>query len=181
MPTDVGSSCLTDQYLSENTVRNTFVGRIRQRNRSQRVFPDIHFTCSSTITQWIIVGEIESGNNSFLELQLWQRLDGSTDLYARKSFSTIDNVKTTENNNVYTYFPNPPLEVQEGDVLGVFQPRGEESPFVIYYQQISGPFNYGNHFGGSTAVDEPYTELNIDSALDQNDYPLVSPILGKFS
>ena len=123
MPTDVGSSCLTGQDLSEDTVRNTFVGRIRRNEQTQRVFPDIHFTCSSTITQWIIGGEIESGSDSFLELQLWQRTDGNTDMYTRRSFSTIDTVNYTENNNVYTYFPNPPLEVQEGDILGVFQPR----------------------------------------------------------
>ena len=181
MPTDVGSSCLTGQYLSENTVRATFVGGIRQRERSQRVFPDIHFTCNSTITQWIIVGEISFGFDSFLELQLWQRTDDNT--YIRRSYSTIYDFNTTENSNVYNYFPNPPLEVQEGDILGVFQPRDSDSPLVMYYQECSGPFNYGfrGGGGGSNGVDNPSTSLPIDSALDQNDYPLVSVILGEFN
>ena len=180
MPTDVGSSCLTGQYLSEDTVRSTFEGRVRSRQRTQRVFPDIHFTCNSTITQWIIGGEIGIGNDDFLELQLWQRVDDDT--YIRRSFSTINDMNSTENENVYTYFPNPPLEIQEGDILGVFQPRWSDSPLVIYYQEGSGPFNYGNRGGGgSGGVDDPYTSFIIDFPLDQNDYPLVSVILGEFS
>ena len=178
MPTDVGSSCLTGQYLSEDTVRNTFVGRVTQREQTQGVFPDIHFTCNSTITQWIIGGEIWIGND-FLELQLWQRTDA--DAYIRRSFSTINDVNPTENDSVYTYFLNPPLEVHEGDILGVFQPRRLLSPFVMYYQENSGPFNYGNPSGGGNAVDEPYTSFTIDSPLSLNDYPLVSVILGEFN
>ena len=115
-------------------------------------------------------------STDFLQLQLWQRTDGN--IYMRRSFNTINAFNTTENSNVYAYIPNPPLEVQEGDILGVFQPREDNSPLTIYYQENSGPFNYGNPSGN--AVDDPYTSLTVDSALDQNDYPLVSVILGEF-
>ena len=115
---------------------------------------------------------MEMGN--FLELQLWQRTSGND--YIRRSFSIIDNVNTTSNNNVYKYSPNPPLEVQEGDVLGVFQPSKGESPFTIFFQENSGPFNYGEQSG----VNEAFPSLTTDDPLDQNDYPLVSVILGEF-
>ena len=98
----------------------------------------------------------------------------------KSSFSTINDFNITDNNNVYAYFPNPPLEVQEGDILGVFQPTENESPLAIYYQDSSGPFNYGNPSSGMNVVDDPYTSFTIDSALNVNDYSLVSVILGKF-
>ena len=117
-------------------------------------------------------------NATFLELQLWKRTD--SDIYTRRNFNTINVFNTTENTNVYAYFPDPPLEVHEGDILGVFQPSEDESPLTMYYQENSGPFNYGNPSGGFNAVDEPYTSFTISSALDQNDYPLVSVIIGEF-
>ena len=179
MPTDVGSSCLTGQYLSEDAVRNTLVGRTKHWERSQRVFPDIHFTCNSTITRWIIGGKMGNSNVSFVELQLWQRTDGNT--YMKRSFSTIYDFNTTENNNLYHYFPNPPLEVHEGDVLGVFLPSDGESPLVMYYQLNSGPLNYGIRGGSAgSPAGEPYMSLTIGSPMPQNDYPLVSVILGEF-
>ena len=178
MSTDDGSSCLTGQFLSEHTVRNTFVNGVKRKNRAQRVFPDIHFSCNATITQWIIGGEMRMGSQNFLELQVWQ--GSNDDEYIRKSFSIIDHFNATENSNVYEYSPNPPLEVQEGDALGVFQPGENDGPLTIYYQENSGPFNYGNPSGGSNAADDAYTSLSIDTPLGENDYPLVSVILGEF-
>ena len=175
MPTDGGSSCLPGQNHLEDTVQNTFVGRVMRREQTQRVFSDIHFTCNSTITQWIIGGRVRMKNTRFLELQLWKRTD--SDIYTRRNFNTINVFNTTENTNVYAYFPDPPLEVCEGDILGVFQPRENDSPLTMYYQETSGPFNYGD----TKEVDEPYTLFTFDSALDVNDYPLVSVILGEFN
>ena len=174
MPTDVGSSCFTGQDLSEDTVRNTFVGRIKLMDQTQRLFPDIHFTCNSIITQWLIGGKGRNEDNEFLQLQLWQRTDRNT--YSRRDFSTIRSFSTTTNNNVYAYFPEPPLEVKEGDILGVFQPNDRNSPLTIYYLENGGPANYGN----PTESDQPYTSFPIDSALNQNDYPLITVVLGEF-
>ena len=151
--------------------------RVRRRERTQRVFPDIHFNCNGVITQWIIGGEIRAGSKHFLELQLWQRTSGDT--YIRKNFSVINHFNTTMKNNVYEYFPNPPLQVKKGDVLGVFQPRSSDSPLTIYYQENSGPHNFGNPSGGSGAADDAYTSLIADTPLDHNDYPLVSVIVGE--
>lgn len=116
---------------------------------------------------------MRAGSESFLELQLWKKTDG--DSYIRRNFSTIDHFNTTSKKDVYEYSPNPPLEVKKGDVLGVFQPRGGDSPLTIYYQENSGPFNYGN----PSAADNPYTSLTVDTPLSHNDYPLVSAILGE--
>ena len=109
----------------------------------------------------------------FLELQLWQKTSGND--YIRRNFSIIDDgFNTTTVNNVYEYSLNPPLEVQEGDILGLFQPREYESPLAMYFQENSGPFNYGKE----NNVDNAFTTLTIDEPLEQNDYPLVSVILG---
>ena len=112
-------------------------------------------------------------DTSFLELQLWQITSGNN--YIKRNFSIIDHINTTTNNNVYEYSLNPPLEVQEGDVLGVFQPRENDSPITIYFQEGSGPFNYGDE-----NIDDAFASLTVDDPLYQNDYPLVSVILGEF-
>ena len=47
----------------------------------------------------------------------------------------------SNNDNVYEHIPDPPLEFQEGDILGVYQ-RGGGRRMRVYYQETTGPENY---------------------------------------
>ena len=49
----------------------------------------------------------------------------------------------SENDHVYEHTPNPPLEYQEGDILGLYQ-RGGGNHMRVYYQETTGPENYWN-------------------------------------
>ena len=46
--------------------------------------------------------------------------------------------------NVHEHIPNPPLEfqLQEGDILGVYQPDDGVNIVQLYYQENTGPVNY---------------------------------------
>ena len=87
----------------------------------QRVFPDINFTCSGNLTKWIVGGTV--GNALGGEVQIWRRNNGSENDYTKVGYSIL-NATDPDNDNVYEHIPDPPLEFQEGDILGVYQQWG---------------------------------------------------------
>ena len=127
-----------------------------------RLFPDITFTCNGSISKWIVGGTMDNNQNRMPELQLWRNTGGN--IYTRIGFTRLPARPLV--NNTTEYIPNPPLQFQEGDILGVYQPRNDESTFVIYNQEFDGPANYqeGNSplFAGTLGSPDHY------------DYPLVT-------
>lgn len=132
-------------------------------DETQRLFPDIHFTCSGSIIQWIFAANFLS-TDVYTELQLWRALDKTT--FIKHSFSSIDTVSMdTSQVGLYEYTPDPPLEFQAGDMLGLFQ--HEEN--IVHLLKHNGPLNYRQE--ATTALTEV---IKSSVQLDQNDYPLVS-------
>ena len=82
----------------------------------------------------------------------------------------IFHTSTSNFSGIVEYMPNPPLEFQEGDVLGVYQPEADQSKSVVYYQRSTGPSSYG-YIG-----DAPRNSisLNDDYKFTKYDYPLVN-------
>ena len=147
------------------------INDVARRDRTQRVFPDMSFSCSGLITKWIIGGEPGSPRYPLPELQLWRMSDGNK--YSKTSASRISALpNSTQHKNVYEYTLDPPLEFQKGDVFGLYKPEEQESLLNIFLQENSGPFAYGQENG----VDLPFTEVMVEPTmlLGQNDYPLVS-------
>ena len=144
------------------------INGVRRRERDQRLFPDIRFTCNGFITKWIVGatfgGDFESTGN-LPELQVWQSAGGSS--FTKRNFSIfpITDIPFT---NVYEYTLTSPLEFQEGDILGVYQQRQGDSQLVMYYQDDDGPDNYRQN--GLTAALSTFTLMD---ARDY-DYPLVT-------
>ena len=137
-----------------------------RKDRQQSLFPDIAFTCNGFITKWIV----GVSKNDFVswkpELQIWQKIGGASYTKA-KSSSISNNIPTSGNYNIVKYAPNPPLEFQEGDILGVYQPYHRLSALVVYYQESDGPVNYEE---GSY----PLNTATLDTPGSQYDYPLVT-------
>ena len=96
------------------------------------------------------------------ELQIWRNTGGSN--YTRIGVSRLP--ASPLFSNTTEYIPNAPLEFQEGDILGVYQPRNDDSTFVIYNQEFDGPANYRE--GNS-----PLSTVTLGSP-DFFDYPLVT-------
>ena len=122
-----------------------------------RVFPDIHFTCTGIITNWLI-GIIEEQDTT----------KPYPNIYIKRSSQlihalTVDtSAAISSNGNVYNFTSE--VMVQSGDIL-VINVTNNSNP--MYYQQYNGPLNY---------------KLNIDELipLEDNDYPLVSVIISKY-
>ena len=156
----------TDNFLSRSVLRNEAldvnINNVRIRD-NQRLFPDITFTCNGFITKWIIGMRAEQAS-LLPELQIWRQNGGAS--YTKANFSLVpsDAIAT---NNVVEFVPNTPLEFQEGDILGVYQPRRQDSALIVYYQERDGPVNY---LEGNSAL----STVTLRNSDDDFDYPLVT-------
>ena len=141
--------------------------------REQRLFPDITFTCNGSITKWIVgAGDIDRGERYNSEVQVWRK--GERNEYDKIGSSLLIVNESTTHLNVHEYIPNPPLEFQEGDILGVFQPDNGDNLLQLYYQENTGPLNYFTTYGNT--VPSPVSfELNAPAT--QLYYPLVSVVV----
>ena len=171
---DAANSCIDDQqFFSEQAVRSQalMINQIKQRDSTQRIFPDIRFSCSGLLTKWIIGGEPHNSNKPLPELQIWRKTDETN--YFKTSFSLISTLpNVTSEVNVYEYIVDPPLEFQEGDVFGLYKPKEKDSVLNIFLQENSGPFAYGLQEDATEALAKMTADPSM--LLDQNDYPMVS-------
>ena len=161
---------LNETELRQQTLKVNINGVV-SKPRQQRLFPDIHFTCNGSITKWIVGAQTRTVGitDELPTLQIWRRERG-TNLYTQVGFSYLDASTSNYSSVVVEYTPNPPLEFQEGDILGVYQPDTDQSKLVLYYQRSTGPSSYG-HVG-----DAPPTSmwLSNDLKFTKHDYPLVN-------
>ena len=85
--------------------------------------------------------------DQLLQLQVWRRTENDSIFeYQKSEFSDISSADLvpTESLNVYEIAVDPPLQFQQGDVLGVFQPR--DAQVVLHYttrRYSSGTSNFG--------------------------------------
>ena len=148
--------------------RDTF--NVRTHERQQRIIPGIKFTCTGALTKWIIgARRTLTQPTNHPQLQIWRQRQGSSNTYDRTTFSDITALNTTDDLNVYEYIPNPPLQLQANDILGLYQPHRNNTQVVMYYQTGSGPRNFAR-FNQNSPVTSGFTTGNgVD-----NNLPLVA-------
>ena len=98
------------------------------------------------------------------ELQIWRRNTEGTS-YSKINFSLPS--YSTQNGNIAEYNLSTPLEFQEGDILGLYQPLTQFSALVVYFQEFDGP---GNYEEGSN----PSSTVTLSGSPDSYHYPLVT-------
>ena len=167
-PTDLhcNSGFLSPSDLRQMTL-DVNINRLRERDNQQRLFPDIWFSCNGSITKWIVGAEVRGGTHQ-PELQIWRRDSVRGNSYTKANFSLLT-PNVTSNPNVHEYYPDTPLEFQEGDILGVYQPEVADSQLVVYYQDNTGPRNYRQN-----NIDPPAPLTFTNTGDLQYDYPLVT-------
>ena len=149
-----------DVYTTSDTYN------LRTRERQQRIIPGIKFICTGTLTKWIIGAQITlTQATNHLQLQIWRLRQGSSNTYDRTTFSDITALNATDDLNVYEYIPNPPLEFQANDFLGLYQPRLRNSQVVVYYQSRGGPRNFARSNRNSPVTSRFTTGGGVDNSL----------------
>ena len=172
-------------FLNEEAVRiavDVYATRatynVRSHERQQCIIPGINFTCTGTLTKWIIGAQrtVTEATN-YLQLQIWRQRQGSHNKYHRTNFSDITTLNTTDDLNVYEYIPNPPLQFQADDILGLYQPHRNNTQVVVYYQREGGPRNFVRFY-----QDSPVTSQSTTKGGVYNDLPLVAvEVMGKIN
>ena len=130
----------------------------------QRFFPDIGFTCNGNITH-IIIGAEDQNGIELPQIRFWRLSDGGEYEQTGSSYSLVYNdANDPSTTNLRWYNLSQPIQVQNGDVLGIFQPRVIDSDLRLYFQDVSGPLNYDGD----------------QMMITQIHYPLVSVVIGKY-
>ena len=119
-----------------------------------RLFPDIRFTCHGIITNWIVIAA--SQNNSVIKIR---RSNNLTTTALSVNISNAVMISSL----LYNFTMSNEIAVQPGDVLMI---ESNSTNFMLY-QQYNGPHNYR------------LDNNNESIALDSNDYPLISVVIGK--
>ena len=161
----MSSGFLTPEALRQKTLEAN-VNRVAIRDRQQRVFPDISFTCNGSITKWIVGAGTGGDSSPSSELQIWRR--SGADSYTKVASTQLTAQSPINNSNVYEYVLSSPLGFQEGDILGVYQ--RENSSVVPYYQESTGPQNL-RQLG---FVNSAANNLTAPPLATEYDYPLVT-------
>ena len=94
---------------------------------TQSVSPHTSFTCNGNVTKWIMRWiQVTSSSMNFPELQVWRPSNE-----ANVTFQLVGSTAITADPGatraiadfVFEFTVNPPLPVQAGDVLGIYQPE----------------------------------------------------------
>ena len=125
----------------------------------------------------------EGNGTQFPDLQVWRSdaSDSSGNTYIRVTSTTLTAAGESPS-AVYTFTPTSLMEFQEGDILGIFQPRLQRSILSLYFDVGTGPINYfDTAVNTSDGNDAPTSVFTTTAAgiLSDNDLPLIATEFSK--
>ena len=104
-------------------------------NEEFRLLPNESFSCNGTLTGLLLVGDIRADQglrNQYPEIHIWRNTGGNT--YTKQaSQEIILNQGDFSPDGVLQYNLTTPIPFQSGDVVGLFQPRQQNSIVRVYY------------------------------------------------
>ena len=125
---------------------------VRRFDNREFLIDSIQFDCTGELRRWTVGAERRAGGSTeqHAQFQIWRRT-GNTETFEYQyerlpQFSDISSTDLvpTESLNVYEIAVDPPLQFQQGDVLGVFQPR--DAQVVLHYTRLGYPSGTQNYF-----------------------------------
>ena len=161
-----------------------------------RLIPSLHFTCSGTVTHWMVGAEIKQliTEQNSINISLWRNNSSSGDTFAMVTTQQLQLVKvegisqtsSTTEPNVYTVTTTTALEFQSGWFIGISQ--SVTSSLAIYYVIQMSNTNYvfdrlsvgsNNELNGSRSVrQQGALPLLRPMELGKQISPLVSTAIG---
>ena len=151
-------------FISSNEIKIQAreITEVEGYSNDETYFPDIGFTCDGNITH-VIIGAEDDDGIELSQIRFWRLSDGGEYQQTGSSYSLVYNdANDPSTTNLRWYNLSQPIQVQNGDVLGIYQPH--DNDMRLYYQENSGPPNYNRNGNVNT----------------ENNYPLVSVIFSKY-
>ena len=154
------------------------------RDRRQQISPGMNFTCNGTITKWIIGADslFDTNRHLYPELQVWRNIVNDT--YRKISGTYIFFPFAALGNRIYEYSGFTPIQVQAGDILGIFMPDdGNSRIFLLSEGGSNRPAQYYHSLDSalsSSNIDVIDIEKNVPQLTRTTTYyPMVSVEFGK--
>lgn len=140
----------------------------------QRIFPDIELTCDTIVTSisyatfTVAIGGSRTEHPIF---QTWRKRNSPGSVTYDRINEDTSNARAVDGVvNVFVY-SDLQWPVEEGDILGAYQPESTRSMTYLSFQNDLGPSSYLKKLSLRRAYDLPF---NVSSASEVTDTPLVS-------
>ena len=169
----------TSAFLNQTRIRE-LVGTANAHTNEQWIFPDINFTCSGHVTEWIVgASNFNSNQERYPELQVWRQSPSDPNIYDKVGGTTISPSVESQEGIYVTALNADELQFEKGDVLGVFLQQGG-SRIRLLFENNAGPTSYFANRGRNedASVFDPFKR---DESTEARDLPLVAIAIGKFS
>ena len=129
---------------------------------------------SGTMTGLLLVGSVRGGRTQYPEIQIWRNT--GSNIYSRIGSEHITlNEGDFSPDGVLQYNLTTPISFQSGDVLGVYQPRLQDSIVRVYFDSnTSTTYQVNNNPTSSIIIPNSFSS----SAFHDNEWILLSPISG---
>ena len=138
------------------------------------IMASLEFTCSGTITGFLLGLDVRTETNSRVEyptIWLWNKTNETT--YTRVVGSSVEIILGPSNfssDGVYRFSLSTPLQFTANQVLGIYQPRHGDSVVRLYRQNYNGQNIY--------ETDGDVNMYSLSNLIRMNRRPLVYPQTG---
>ena len=179
----------SDGFPSVSEVVESSLVLSRYTNHSAAIghwllFPKLTFSCDCSLTGWtfIVSGANRESTNSLdhlLQFQIWRRLSNiiltqvSSIQISKSNISRVLQTNEKMGMSLVEIDLNEPIQVEEGDMFGVFQPSSSRSELVLQFQSELAPAHYVR------LTNTPSVSYSLRGSLVNYDYPLISIKYGK--
>ena len=97
---------------------------------------------------WILGAKWKGNSEAYIEVQFWRKTSTTENTYAKVNGTSVM-VGTENDSEVCEYVLETPLAFQEGNILGYFQPKNEQSEPDLYLEKSGRITTYHQMVGGN--------------------------------
>ena len=173
---------LEDIVINYLAIDDTSVMEIsHEATDRQLLFPNMTFTCSSTVSRLIIGANILKGGLSTVpEIQVWREEDGNSNMFTKidsvpLSIDVMQDISPT----LKLYQLEASLSFMRGDVLGIYYPQ--ESHIVLHTLIGHGSVIHSRNVGPMLTSPDSFQLQDIGDVSTTKHWPLVALNDGKNS
>ena len=136
-----------DGFLNQTelTPLAALVGNVTYASDVTYIFSNISFTSSESVTAWEFAALTQplTPSNMYLPvIEIWRKPSNGSEYYYLVDATFFHGVvlEKTDRYNVYRYRLDPPMKVEEGDIIGVHQPPADVSQVSLAFLQGTGSY-----------------------------------------
>ncbi len=177
---------LYDIACTENFVKSLYSDQdLLVKSNRLFIFPNIKFTCDGAIVNWTFSGTFVGNPNSLLEfpeLQVWEVRDDHYRLRERSSYRNINLPVTTDDQGRVWFTPTDPVDVDEGEVLGLLirnKDYSDETIKLHFIESQNFATWYHYYITPSNPILQEQTFYKSSATSEQKLIPLITVQFGK--